>query len=251
LAFKFIWYRLKKDKSAMLGLVLVIFTILVALFANVIAPYDYSAQDLYGRRERPSAEHWFGLDVYGRDMLSRIIVGSRSTLTAGVACVVIAGAIGTILGLVAGYFEGPIGSIIMRLMDLMMAFPVFMLAILIVAILGAGMTNAVIAVSITSIPPFARVIRSQTLYLKNNQFVEASKAMGGGNTWIMYKHILPNAIGPLIVMATTGIAAAIISTAALGFVGLGAQPPNPEWGQMLNEGRGYITSDPLLCLIPG
>lgn len=235
----------------MLGIFLVVITILVAVLANVLSPYDPAVQDLRGRRALPSAQHLLGQDIYGRDILSRLIFGSRNTLIAGVLCVLLAGIVGSVLGLIAGYFEGRLGSLIMRLMDLMMSFPLFLLAILVVAILGAGLVNAVIAVSITTVPGYARVVCGQTLSLKNAQYVEASRAMGGGHGLIMFQHILPNAIGSMIVLSTTGIASAIISTSALGFIGLGAQPPAPEWGLMLNEGRDYIMTDPHLCLIPG
>lgn len=251
MAFKFVWYRLKKDKGAMLGLILVLLTVLLAVFANVLAPYDIAEQDLFGRRALPSLEHLLGQDIYGRDILSRLLFGARSTLIAGVVCVAFAGVIGSLLGLISGYFEGMVGNAIMRFMDLMMSFPLFLLAILIVAILGPGLMNAVIAVGVTTIPNYARVVRGQTLTLKNSQYIEAARAMGASDLQIMFWHILPNAIGPLIVLSTTGIASAIISTSSLGFVGLGAQPPSPEWGQMLNEGRDYILSEPHLCMIPG
>lgn len=251
MAFKFVWYRLKKDKGAMIGLFLVLLTVILAVFAGVLAPYDISVQDLYGRRALPSAAHLLGQDIYGRDILSRLLYGARSTLIAGVVCVVFAGVIGSLLGLISGYFEGVVGNAIMRFMDLMMSFPLFLLAILIVAILGPGLMNAVIAVGVTTIPSYARVVRGQTLTLKNSQYIEAARAMGANHLQIMFWHILPNAIGPMIVLSTTGIASAIISTSSLGFVGLGAQPPSPEWGQMLNEGRDYILSEPHLCMIPG
>lgn len=248
---KMIWLRLKKDKGALLGLFLVVLTIFMAVFAPLIAPYNPDAQDLLGRRARPSLEHPFGQDIYGRDMLSRVIYGSRTTLTAGVLCVLMSGIIGSLLGLWAGFYEGPSGTVIMRLMDLMMSFPVFLLAILVVSVLGAGLINAVIAVAITTIPSYARVVRSTALALKNSQYVEAARAMGASNSIIMFKHILPNSTASIIVMSTTGVASAIIATAALGFIGLGAQPPTAEWGLMLNEGRSFISSDPHLCMIPG
>ena len=235
----------------MLGLILVLLTVLLAVFANVLAPYDIAEQDLFGRRALPSLEHLLGQDIYGRDILSRLLFGARSTLIAGVVCVAFAGVIGSLLGLISGYFEGMVGNAIMRFMDLMMSFPLFLLAILIVAILGPGLMNAVIAVGVTTIPNYARVVRGQTLTLKNSQYIEAARAMGASDLQIMFWHILPNAIGPLIVLSTTGIASAIISTSSLGFVGLGAQPPSPEWGQMLNEGRDFILSEPHLCMIPG
>lgn len=251
MSFRMIWLRLKKDKGALLGVFLVLLTVFMALFAPLIAPYDPGAQSLMERRAHPSLAHPFGQDIYGRDMLSRIIYGARTTLVAGVVCVLMSGIVGSFLGLCAGYYEGPVSTIIMRFMDLMMSFPVFLLAILIVSVLGPGLINAVIAVAITTIPSYARVVRSSTLALKNSQYVEAARAMGGNNRLIMLRHILPNAAASIIVMSTTGVASAIISTAALGFIGLGAQPPTAEWGLMLNEGRSFISSDPHLCMIPG
>lgn len=248
---KMVWLRLKKDKGALLGMFLVLLTIAVALLAPILAPYDPDLQVLMERRAHPSLSHIFGQDIYGRDMLSRIMYGAQTTLVAGVACVLMSGIIGSFLGLCAGYYEGPVSSIIMRIMDLMMSFPVFLLAILIVSVLGPGLINAVIAVAITTIPSYARVVRSSALALKNTQYVEAAKAMGAKNGRIMLTHILPNAIASIIVMSTTGVASAIISTSALGFIGLGAQPPTAEWGLMLNEGRSFIASDPHLCMIPG
>lgn len=246
-----IWLRLKRDKGALLGMFLVVLTIVIALFAPVLAPYDPDLQVLMERRAHPSLLHIFGQDIYGRDMLSRIMYGSRTTLVAGVACVLMSGVIGSFLGLCAGYYEGAVSSVIMRIMDLMMSFPVFLLAILIVSVLGPGLINAVIAVAITTIPSYARVVRSSALALKNSQYVEAARAMGAKNGRIMLTHILPNAAASIIVMSTTGVASAIISTSALGFIGLGAQPPTAEWGLMLNEGRSFIASDPHLCMIPG
>lgn len=251
MSYKMVWLRLRKDMGALIGLFLVIVTIFVAIFAPFLAPHDPGTQSLAERRARPSKEHLFGQDIYGRDMLSRIIYGSRTTLIAGVLCVLMSGIIGSFLGLCAGYYKGSISTIIMRTMDLMMSFPVFLLAILIVSVLGPGLVNAVVAVAITTIPSYARVVRSSALTLKNTQYVEAARAMGASNLAIMYDHILPNSAASIIVMSTTGVASAIISTAALGFIGLGAQPPTAEWGLMLNEGRSFITSDPHLCMIPG
>lgn len=251
MSLKMIWLRLKKDKGALLGMFLVFLTVIVAVLAPVLAPYDPEVQSLMERRAHPSLQHPFGQDIYGRDMLSRIIYGARTTLIAGVLCVLMSGIIGSFLGLYAGYYGGFVSSLIMRVMDLMMSFPVFLLAILIVSVLGPGLVNAVIAVAITTIPSYARVVRSSALALKNAPYVEAARAMGAKNGRIMLQHILPNAAASIIVMSTTGVASAIISTSALGFIGLGAQPPTAEWGLMLNEGRSFITSDPHLCMIPG
>ena len=245
------WRRFRRDKGAILGLLLVGLTLFVAIAAPYIAPHDPEAQQLDKRREGPSRDHPLGLDPYGRDILSRLLYGSRITILAGLLCVAIAGVVGSLLGLLAGYYEGKPGTLIMRTMDVLLAFPYFLLAILIVAVLGAGLWNAVIAVAVTSIPNYARVVRGSTLVVKNQEFIEASKAMGASDLRIIFDHILPNSMAPIIVLSTVGVATAIIATAALSFIGLGAQPPTPEWGLMLSEGRPYITSAPHITFFPG
>lgn len=245
------WRRFCQDKGAMLGLAFVLLIIIMAIFAPILARYRPDAQNLLLRRAGPSLEHWFGLDTFGRDMLSRIVYGARNTLMAGVLSVVFAGLVGSMLGLMAGYYEGKMGSLIMRSMDVLLSFPYFLLAILIVAVLGPGLINAIIAVAITNIPNYARVVRSSCLVLKNSVFIEASRAMGAKNSWIIFSHILPNALSSIIVLSTVGMASAIIVTAALSFIGLGAQPPMAEWGLMLSEGRSFIVSAPHITIFPG
>lgn len=245
------WERFKRDKNAVAGLVIISLIIVMAIIAPLIAPYDINAQDLAHRRESPSWRHPFGRDVYGRDILSRIIFGSRTTLLAGVLCVLIGAVIGSLLGLIAGYYEGWADAIIMRAMDVLLAFPYFLLAILIVAVLGPGLINAIIAVSITTVPNYARVVRGSALVVKKNEFIEASRAMGASNARIILDHVLTNVLAPIIVLSTIGVASAVISTAALGFLGLGAQPPTAEWGLMLAEGRSYITASPHITFFPG
>lgn len=248
---RMIWLRLRRDKGALLGLFLVTVVVLMAIFAPLIAPYDPNAQNLSERRSLPSSEHLMGQDTYGRDIFSRIVYGSRNTLMAGIVCVLIAGVIGSFLGLIAGFYEGKLGNLIMRSMDVVLAYPYFLLAILIVAVLSPGLFNAIVAVSITTIPSYARTVRSNTLVLKNSLFVEAARALGSTNRWIIFKHILPNSMASIIVLSTVGVATAIISTAALSYIGLGAQPPAPEWGLMLSEGRSYLTSAPHISIFSG
>lgn len=232
-------------------MVLVSTTLLVALIGPFIAPYDPDAQNLERRREGPTAEHPFGRDPYGRDILSRILHGARLTVAAGVLCVMIGGLVGSLLGLIAGYYGGVVDNVIMRIMDVLLAFPYFLLAILIVAVLGTNLANAIVAVAITTIPNYARVVRGSTMVLKRSEFIEASRALGASNLWIIINHVLPNVAAPVIVLSTLGVASAVISTAALSFLGLGAQPPQAEWGLMLSEGRSYITSAPHIVLFPG
>jgi ABC-type dipeptide/oligopeptide/nickel transport system permease subunit len=245
------WKRIKRDKSTLIGLLIISAAVLMAVVAPWVAPYDPDLQDMAHRREGPTREHPFGQDPFGRDILSRILHGSRTTLLAGVLCVLIGGAIGSFLGLMAGFYGGKMDSAIMRAMDVLLAFPYFLLAILIVATLGPGLTNAVVAVAITSIPNYARVVRSSTLMVKRDEFIEAARAMGASKLMIVFDHVLPNVLASIIVLSSVGIASAVISTAALGFLGLGAQPPTAEWGLMLAEGRSYITSSPHITFFPG
>lgn len=245
------WKRFKKDRSSVVGLVLVVAVVLIAILAPLLLPYDPTEQQLSMRRQPPSLEHPFGFDSHGRDIFSRIMLGSRATLVAGLLCVLLACAVGTTLGLIAGYFGGKIRVLIMRSMDVLLAFPYFLLAILIIAAMGPGLGNAVIAVAVTSIPQFTRVVCSTTMVLREREFIEASRALGISTARLLWDHILPNTLAPIIVLVTVGAASAIISTAALSFIGLGAQPPMPEWGLMLSEGRPYITSAPHIIFFPG
>jgi peptide/nickel transport system permease protein len=245
------WKRFKRDKAAVIGLIIVIIVIIMALLGPLFAPNDPSEQILIKRRQLPNRENLLGRDAFGRDILSRILYGSRVTVFAGFFVVGIAMVFGVLLGVISGYFGGHIDNIIMRAMDLLLAMPYFFLAILIVAILGPSLMNAIVAVAISAIPQYARIVRAATLTIKENQYIEAAKAMGASDFRIIFEHIVPNLIGPIIVLATVGIATAVIGVAALGFLGLGAKPPTAEWGLMLSEGRSYITSYPHLVMIPG
>jgi peptide/nickel transport system permease protein len=249
--FKATMRRLSKSPGAMAGLVIVLIFLFISLTADYIAPYDYDLSNFAMARQGPSAEHWLGNDEIGRDLLSRLIQGARISLYVGLISVGIGVVIGVPLGLISGYFGGVLDLIIMRLMDIMLAFPSILLAILMVAVLGPSLENAMIAIGVVSIPTYARLIRSSTLAVKEEMFIEASRAMGAGNTYIILRHVLPNTLAPVVVQSTLQIAAAIQASAALGFLGLGAPPDVPEWGNMLQKGRTYIISAPHIVIYPG
>lgn len=248
---KMMTHRFKKNKRAMVGLWMVSIFIIVAIFAPWIAPYDPIEQNMDLMLEPPSLKHPFGNDEFGRDMLSRIIYGAQISLMIGTVGVLIAVLLGVTLGTISGYFGGLIDSVIMRVMDIFMAFPSFLLALAIVSVLGSGMINVMIAIGIFSIPTFSRISRSAVIAIKNKEFIEATRAMGGTNTRIILKHLIPNSISPIIVLSTLRIATAIITAAGLSFLGMGAQPPSPEWGAMLSTGREYLRAAPHVSTIPG
>lgn len=243
--------RFKRNKAAVAGLTILVILMLVAIFAPYIAPYDpYDAQ-MQIALQKPSAQHLLGCDELGRDLLSRIIYGARISLRVGLEAVAIALGIGIVLGALAGYYGGWIDLLIMRVMDVMLAFPSILLAIAFMAVLGRGIDNAVIAIGIVSIPEYARIVRGSVLSVKQNDYVMAARAIGNSNNGIIFRHILPNIIAPIVVRATLGISSAILDTAALGFLGLGVKPPDAEWGTMLGMGRGYIWNATHLLTYPG
>ena len=246
-----IWRRLRKNRLAVAGGALLALFLLLAALAPWVAPRDPLAQDLYGRLAPPSSAHWFGTDDFGRDILSRVVHGARVSLRVGVAAVVIALLLGTAIGLIAGYWGGLIDNLLMRLMDLMLAFPGILLAIVIVAVLGPGLNNAMLAVGIVSIPQYARLVRASVLTIREQDYVTAVRALGAGDVRIILTAILPNCIAPLTVQSTLGMAGAILDAAGLSFLGLGAQPPIPEWGAMLSGGRDFILSAPWVLTFPG
>lgn len=248
-----VWKRFKRNKMAMIGLVVLIIMIFAAVFANVIADFetDVIRQDIPNRLQPPSADHWFGTDEFGRDIFARIVHGTRVSLQVGVISVGIALVIGGFLGAIAGFYGGLSDNVIMRVMDIFLAVPGILLAIAIVAALGSSMTNLMIAVGISSMPVYARILRASVLSVKDMEFVEASRAIGAKNMTIIFSHIIPNSLAPVIVQATLGVAGAILATAALSFIGLGIQPPNPEWGAMLSSGRAFMRDHPHVVLFPG
>jgi peptide/nickel transport system permease protein len=245
------WRRLLQSKIGIAGLAVIIFLIIVAVMAPVLAPYDPFEQNILTRYTAPSLEHLLGTDEMGRDILSRIIYGSRISLQVGLLSVAIALVFGVSFGLIAGYYGGKLDMLIMRFMDIMLAFPSILLAIGIVAILGPQLKNAMIAIGIINVPRFARIVRSSVLSIKESEYISAARALGAGDLRIIFKHLLPNAMAPLIVQTTLSIATAILEAAALSFLGLGAQPPSPEWGAMLSDARSSLQKAPWVATFPG
>lgn len=251
------WYTLKQNKSALIGLLIIFSFFFIAFLAPLFAPYDPGKIFTDALKQPPfwseggSLEYPLGTDDVGRDLLSRLIYGSRVSLAIGACVVTLSLSVGVCLGLIAGYFGGLVDSIIMRIIDIVMALPSILLAIVVVSILGPGLKNAIVAVSIVAIPAFTRIVRASVLAEKNKQYVLAAKTYGSPHWRIMLLEILPNCLAPLIVQATLGFSDGILNAAALGFLGLGAQPPTPEWGTMLSDSRAFIESSPWMVTLPG
>ena len=243
------------NRLALLGAAVMAVFILMAVFAPFIAPYDPLQQDLAGKFAPPSRAHLMGQDELGRDILSRVIFGARISLTAGLAAVAVATGLGTLIGVAAGYFGRWPDSVLMRLMDVVLSFPSILLAIVIVSVLGASLTNAMLAIGIVFIPQMARVVRSAVISVRERDFIEAERALGAGNAQIVFSGVLPNSMAPLIVQATLTLATAILDIAALSFLGLGAQAPSPEWGAMLTDafrsGYGVFVQGQHAIIFPG
>lgn len=243
--------RFLQHPGGILGAVLMVLLIGTAVFAPLIAPYNPLTVNPLDALRPPSSQYWMGTDTLGRDMLSRIIYGARVSLRLGLVSVSIAMSIGVLLGVMAGYFGGRIDAISMRLVDVLLAFPSLILALIAVFALGPGLTNAMIAVGISAIPSYARVTRGEVLSARENLYVQAAEATGVPNILIMFRHILPNIIAPNIVIAALGTGSAILAGSALSFLGLGAQAPTPEWGLMLSQGRGFMQLAWWLTFFPG
>jgi peptide/nickel transport system permease protein len=244
----------KKDKLALIGLVMIILFVLTAILAPVLAPYPAQGlgeSDLGSRLEAPGRAHWFGTDRQGRDILSRIMFGLRISLTAAFSVTFAAILIGVPLGAVAGYFGGKVDEIIMRITDLFLSFPALLLAIIIVSVIGFGLQNAILALVISWWPWYTRLVRGITISLKERAFVEGARSLGISNARILIRHIIPNCFGPVIIQATVDIGTVILATASLGFIGLGAQPPQPELGLMISEGRDYVLEQWWYATFPG
>ena len=245
------WRSFKKSKVSLVGAGIVIFFILLAVIGPFIAPQGINEQDLTKRLLAPSADHWFGTDDFGRDIFSRIIHGARISLWVGFFSVILSVIIGSLLGIIAGYYGKWIDTIISRIFDIMLAFPSMLLAIAVVSVLGPSLQNALIAIAIINVPNFGRLIRSKVLSVKEEEYIVAAKAIGMRDARILFSHILPNSITPIIVQGTLAIATAIIEAAALGFLGLGAQAPAPEWGKMLADARKFLLNAPWTMIFPG
>jgi len=245
------WLRLKRDQAAMFGLVIVAVLIVVGVFAPLLSPYDPFAVHLEQRLLSPNAAHWLGTDHFGRDILSRIIYGARISLEVGIIASTISLLLGMIFGTLAGYYGGWTDNIIMRFTDIMFGFPALLFLIGIMAAFEPNLTTVFFAIGFVSWPRMARIMRGQVLSVKENEYVLANVALGQSDFPLIVKHIVPNCLAPVIVAFTMGIASAIMSEASLSFLGLGAQPPTPSWGSMVNFGKDYLRSAPWLTLFPG
>lgn len=245
------WKRFRKQRMAMLAGSLLILLFMVALLGPAISPYPMDAPDYNHLLALPSPSHWAGTDEFGRDIFSRILAGTRISLAVGISSVLFSAILGTILGLVSGFYGKWVNTVIMRISDVLLAFPGILLAIGIIAILGPGLKNVVIAVAMFGVPIFARIVRGSTLALKSSVYVEAASSMGAKNRRMIWKHIFPGTFSTIIVYFTMRIGTAIITASSLSFLGLGAQPPTPEWGAMLSSGRNYLNTAPHVALFPG
>ena len=245
------WITFTRNRAALIGLIILAVIFVVTLLAPWISPHDPNAQNLALRREGPSGDAWLGRDAFGRDILSRIMLGARATLLAAAGSVLLSGIIGIVVGVVAAYRGGIADNLLMRSMDLVLSFPYFLLAILVVAVAGPSLTNAAIAIAVTYIPQYARVVRGAALEVMGKEFVDAAHASGVRGPRIAIRHVLPNISAPIIVITTVGLALAIVGVSSLSFLGLGAQPPSPEWGAMLADGRQYVASAPHISIFPG
>lgn len=246
-----IWRRFRQNHLALIGMILIVVMILMVMLADVIAPYHFDEQDYSSVLLAPSFQHLCGTDNLGRDIFSRILYGGRVSLTIGIISVGIGLLCGGTIGAIAGYYGGKIDNTLMRFIDILMAIPSIILAISICAALGPGLTNTMIAVGVSTIPNYARILRSSILTIKQQEYVEAARAIGANNARIITKHIVPNSLSSLIVQASMNVGRAIISAASMSFIGLGIQPPNPEWGAMLSAGRTFFRDCPHMVLFPG
>lgn len=245
------WRRFRRQPVALLAGMFVLILIVLAVIAPWIAPFDAENYFDYDRlNDGPSLMHYFGVDSLGRDIFSRVLVGTRISLIAGFFSVVIGAVIGTLFGLLAGYYEGWWDRITMRICDVLFAFPGILLAIAVVAIMGSGMSNVIVAVAIFSIPAFARLVRGNTLVLKHQNYIESARSIGASDWTILMRHILPGTVSPIVVYFTMRVGTSIITAASLSFLGLGAQPPTPEWGAMLNEARADMVIAPHVAIFP-
>ena len=247
-----VWFRFKKNKTAVFGMVLFLIILFIVIFADLIVPYGTSMdQVIMERLQGPSAQHIFGTDNYGRDILARVVHGSRNSLLVGLGAVVIGITIGGLLGSISGFFGGWIDNLIVRFTDTIMCIPLMLLVLTIVAALGTSLINVLLAMMIANVPIYTRIVRSAILPVVSQDYIEAARASGANNLQIILTHIIPNAIGPIIVQATMAVGSMIIYAASISFLGMGIQPPTPEWGAMLNEAKAYMLQYPYMVIFPG
>lgn len=247
------WKRLRKNKTAVAGLVILAVLCILIISAGFLFDYDTDVirQNASQRLQPPSGQHWMGTDEAGRDILARVIYGTRVSLPVAVGTIAMACAVGGLLGAVAGYGSKKVDNVIMRIMDVFLAIPSILMAMAIVAALGNSMMNLMIAIAVSNVPPFARIVRASVITIKNEEYIEAERAIGASDLRIIFSHVIPNALAPIIVQTTTCIAGSILAIAGLSFIGLGIQPPTPEWGSMLSTGRQFIRHAWWVCAFPG
>lgn len=246
-----IWYKLKQNKMTWVGLVILGLIVLLSLAAPLISPFDPNKIDLVNKFQPPSSEHWFGTDEVGRDIFTRILFGARLSLGVGIIIIIIAAIIGIVIGTISGYIGGIVDTVIMRLVDMILAFPSLILAMALAAVLGPNLQNAMIAIAIVKIPVYIRLARGEAMALKEKLFVKSAESFGLNKSVIIIKHIIPNAISPVIIQATLDVGDTILLIATLGFLGLGAQPPTPEWGAMISVGWTYLLTYWWYPVFPG
>jgi peptide/nickel transport system permease protein len=250
---KSVWIRFRKSTISLMGLSMLAALLLISGSAGIWIDYESQAiqHNMKQRLQHPSAEHFFGTDQFGRDVFARVVFGARISLLVGILTITLSLAIGSVIGSIAGYYGGRVGNLLMRMMDVLLSIPAILMAISIVAALGNGMFNLIIALTVSGVPRFAYIVRSIVLTIKNQEFVEAAKAYGSSNSRIRLRHVLPNAIGPIVVQATTNMANSILLISSLSFVGLGMPSSTPEWGSMLSDAKQYMRHNPYLILFPG
>ena len=245
------WKRLKRNRLAIVGMIVLILIIIVAIIGPWIIPYDYTEYDYENVLDKPSAQHLMGTDSYGRDILSRLIIGTRISVPVGFLCVIAAFAIGGTLGAIAAYYGGKVDMIIMRILDIFQSVPPMLMAIAVVAVLGGGVVNLVLSIVISSLPARARIVRASILTVKRNDYIESARAMGASSGRQLVKYMLPNALGPILTSFTFSVATAILTISSLSYIGLGITEPTPEWGAMLSAGKSLIRTAPHVLLFPG
>ena len=246
-----VFKELRKNSTAMLGLCILLVEILLVILAPVIAPYDYTAMDIVAAQQGPSAAHWFGTDELGRDIFSLVLYGGRYSISMGVLAVMISTTVGMTIGAIAGYFGGKVDNILMRLLDVIQSLPAMLLSIVLSAVLGPGYFNTILALSVNGMPASARMLRAQMMKVRGNEYIEAAQSINCSKFRIIVRHMIPNSFSPNIVQATMSIAHMIVMAASLSFIGLGVQPPTPEWGAMLTGARQFIRQCPHMVIFPG
>lgn len=246
-----VFKELSKNQTAMLGLIILLIEVILAILAPVIAPYDYMEMDIVAAQQGPSLAHWFGTDELGRDIFSRVLYGARYSISMGVLAVLISTTIGMTIGSIAGYFGGQVDNIIMRLLDIIQSLPAMLLSIVLSAVLGPGYFNTILALSVNGMPASARMLRAQMMKVRGNEYIEAAQSINCSKFRIIVRHMIPNSFSPNIVQATMAIAHMIVMAASLSFIGLGVQPPTPEWGAMLTGARQFIRQCPHMVIFPG